>query len=114
MPDFDLRMVLQISGALLCVVNYLLIQTRRITATQPVSLIIVACGGVILLASAIMGGDWGLILLEVSWLIMVTVTLVVRHREAVASASAGAAASAVAMTTTGELELIGVGDSLHA
>ncbi|GAB3658538.1 CBU_0592 family membrane protein [Glycomyces tarimensis] len=111
MPDFDLRMVLQISGALLCVVNYLLIQTRRITATQPVSLLIVACGGVILLASAIMGADWGLIILEVSWLVMVTVTLVIRHREALASAAAAdtstmVPANAAALTTTGELELV--------
>ncbi|MCH7231519.1 hypothetical protein L0U85_11755 [Glycomyces sp. L485] len=113
MPDIDLRMVLQISGALLCVANYLLIQTRRITATQPVSLLIVACGGVILLASAIMGADWGLIILEMSWLIMVSVTLIIRHREAVAAATAASAATTAMLTTTGELELVGVGDSLH-
>ncbi|WP_026931679.1 hypothetical protein [Glycomyces tenuis] len=123
MLDFDLRMVLQIAGALLCVANYLLIQTRRITATQPTSLLIVASGGVILLASAIMGADWGLIILEVSWLVMVSVTLVVRHREAVATAAAGAEASGESapvgsveapaavfdMGNTGELELVGAG-----
>jgi hypothetical protein len=134
MLDFDLRMVLQIAGALLCVLNYLLIQTRRITATQPASLLIVASGGVFLLASAIMGADWGLILLEVSWLVMVGVTLVVRHREAAASAVVeesapvggdefeaeapveapveSPAVSPVAsfdMGNTGELELVGAG-----
>lgn len=133
MPDFDLRMVLQIFGALLCIANYLLIQTRRITATQPVSLLIVASGGVILLASAIMGADWGLIMLEVSWLVMVAVTLIVRHRESLAAAvEEGAAAEAdtavIAVGTasvepvaasvpvpafdmgnTGELELVGAG-----
>ncbi|WP_100444334.1 hypothetical protein [Glycomyces xiaoerkulensis] len=113
MPEFDLRMFLQISGALLCIVNYVLIQTRRLAATQPSSLIIVAFGGLILLSSAIMGGDWGLILLEVSWLVMVIVTLIVRHREAVAAATVPTAASPAAMTSTGELELVGVGDSLH-
>ncbi|WP_026924708.1 hypothetical protein [Glycomyces arizonensis] len=127
MPDFDLRMALQIFGALLCIANYLLIQTRRITATQPVSLLIVASGGVILLASAILGADWGLIMLEVSWLVMVSVTLIVRHRESVASAAAAnagaevdtgaiavgtAAVETVAafdMGNTGELELVGAG-----
>lgn len=131
MPDFDLRMVLQIFGALLCIANYLLIQTRRITATQPVSLLIVASGGVILLASAIMGADWGLIMLEVSWLVMVAVTLVVRHRESLASAGesgaeaevdtaviavgtavvepVAASVPAFDMGNTGELELVGAG-----
>lgn len=95
MLDFDLRMVLQILGAVLCVGNYLLVQTRRITATQPMSLSIVASGGVVLLVSAIMGADWGLILLEVSWLVMISVTLVIRHREALGTAS-GSAGAAVA------------------
>lgn len=104
MPDLDLRMVLQLSGALICVVNYILIQMRRLSATQPASLLFVASGGLVLLSSAIMGADWGLILLEASWLIMVTITLVVRQREA------AAAASAAAMATTGEFELIAVGD----
>lgn len=100
MLDFDLRMALQIFGALLCIANYLLIQMRRITATQPASLFIVASGGVILLASAIMGSDWGLIMLEMSWLVMVSVTLVIRHREASAEA---AAASAGAVVDTGAI-----------
>lgn len=91
MLDFDLRMVLQILGAVLCVGNYLLVQTRRITATQPMSLSIVASGGVVLLVSAIMGADWGLILLEVSWLVMISVTLVIRHREVLAAASGSVA-----------------------
>ena len=107
MPELDLRMILQICGALLCVANYVLIQTRRISATQKPSLFIVASGGVILLASAIMGGDWGLILLEASWLVMVAVTLVVRAREA-------AAAQVAAVASTGEIELVRVGDSLQA
>ncbi|WP_199042409.1 hypothetical protein [Glycomyces salinus] len=111
MPEFDLRMILQICGALVCVVNYILIQTRRISATQKTSLFIVASGGTILLSSAIMGGDWGLILLEVSWLVMVSVTLVARYREEIA---AQAAAASAVMVTTGEIELVGVGDSLHA
>ncbi|GAB4003246.1 hypothetical protein GCM10029992_44140 [Glycomyces albus] len=58
-----------------------------------------------------MGGDWGLILLEVSWLVMVSVTLIARYREEIA---AQAAAAAVIVATTGEIELVGVGDSLHA
>ncbi|GAB3233975.1 hypothetical protein GCM10027447_30750 [Glycomyces halotolerans] len=115
MPDLDLRMVLQISGALLCVVNYILIQIRRISATQPTSLFIVASGGIILLSSAIMGEDWGLILLEVSWLVMVSVTLFVRYRETTANASmANAAAVPAALTTTGEFELVGVGEMENA
>lgn len=109
MLDFDLRMFLQILGAVFAVTNYVLIQTRRLSATQPASLSIVASAGVILLASAIMGGDWGLILLEVSWLIMVTVTLVVRHREATRTLAVTQAALPAAMVTAGEIELVGVG-----
>lgn len=114
MPDFDLRMVLQIFGALLCIANYLLIQTRRITATQPVSLLIVASGGVILLASAIMGADWGLIMLEVSWLVMVAVTLVIRHRETLAAAAeeSAVAEADTAVIAVGSAAVVPVAESV--
>jgi hypothetical protein len=142
MPDIDLRMVLQIAGALLCVANYVLIQLRRILATQPTSLLIVASGGIILLVSAIMGRDWGLIILEVAWLVMVATTLVVRHREARARAAAPVAPEPVAApepvpaapgglpveavvpdtpadvfameAPTVEFELVGAGDTMRA
>ncbi|MCD0445121.1 hypothetical protein LO763_16005 [Glycomyces sp. A-F 0318] len=82
MHDFDVRIMLQICGAVLAITNYLLVQTHRVKATSPVSLSIVISSCAILLTSAVMGLDWGLILLEGTWLVMVAVTMAVRGREA--------------------------------
>ena len=82
MLDFDIRIVLQIMGALLCITNYLLVQTHRLKATQPTSLLLVISSCAILLASATIGHDWGLILLEGTWLLMVATTLILRQRAA--------------------------------
>ncbi|THV26252.1 hypothetical protein [Glycomyces paridis] len=83
MHDFDVRILLQIGGAVLYITNYLLVQTHRLQATRPASLCLVITACSILLTSAILGRDWGLILLEGTWLVMVAVTLVVRQRAAV-------------------------------
>lgn len=82
MHEFDIRILLQITGALLAITNYLLVQTHRIKATSPVSLSVVISACSILLTSAIIGRDWGLILLEGTWLVMGTTTILVRGRAA--------------------------------
>ncbi|SDD01422.1 hypothetical protein [Glycomyces harbinensis] len=82
MHDFDIRIVFQICGAVLAITNYLLVQTHRIKATSPVSLGVVLTACSILLTSAIIGRDWGLILLEGTWLVMGSVTIAVRQRSA--------------------------------
>lgn len=82
MHDFDVRIMLQLCGAVLYISNYLLVQTHRINATKPASLGLVISACAILLTSAIIGRDWGLILLEGTWLIMVAVTIVIRQRAA--------------------------------
>ena len=80
MLDFDIRIALQIGGAVLCIANYLLVQTHRLRATQPASLLLVISSCAVLLTSATIGHDWGLILLEGTWLVMVSATLIVRQR----------------------------------
>jgi hypothetical protein len=80
--DFDLRITLQLCGAFLYITNYLLIQTHRIQATKPASLLLVITACSILLSAAIIGRDWGLILLEGTWLILVGTTFVIRQRAA--------------------------------
>jgi uncharacterized membrane protein len=111
--DFDLRITLQLCGAFLYITNYLLIQTHRIQATKPASLLLVITACSILLSAAIIGRDWGLILLEGTWLILVGTTFVIRQRaamrlavlerEAVASAvSRPAPSGAVAAAAVGE------------
>lgn len=87
MLDFDFRIVLQIIGALLCIANYLLVQTHRLRATQPASLLLVISSCAVLLTSATIGHDWGLILLEGTWLVMVSATLIMRQRAAGAAAA---------------------------
>ena len=82
MLDFDLRITLQLCGAFLYITNYLLIQTHRIQATKPASLLLVITACSILLSAAIIGRDWGLILLEGTWLILVGTTFVIRQRAA--------------------------------
>jgi hypothetical protein len=82
MHDFDVRIFLQIIGALLYITNFLLLQTHRIHATKPASLGLVVSACSTLLTAAIIGHDWGLILLEGTWLFMVTTTLVIRQRGA--------------------------------
>lgn len=82
MHEFDIRIMLQIAGALLAIANYLLVQTHRIKATSPVSLSVVVAACSILLTSAIIGRDWGLILLEGTWLVMGATTMLIRARAA--------------------------------
>lgn len=82
MHDFDLRIMLQLCGAFLYITNYLLIQTHRIQATKPSSLLLVISACSILLSAAIIGRDWGLILLEGTWLVLVGTTFVIRQRAA--------------------------------
>jgi hypothetical protein len=82
MHDFDVRIMLQILGALLYITNFLLLQTHRIHATKPASLGLVISACSILLTAAVIGRDWGLILLEGTWLVMVTTTFVIRQRAA--------------------------------
>ncbi|GAA2308567.1 hypothetical protein GCM10009853_077510 [Glycomyces scopariae] len=82
MHDFDVRIMLQILGALLYITNFLLLQTHRIHATKPASLGLVISACSILLTAAVIGRDWGLILLEGTWLIMVATTFVIRQRAA--------------------------------
>jgi hypothetical protein len=95
--DFDLRITLQLCGAFLYITNYLLIQTHRIQATKPASLLLVITACSILLSAAIIGRDWGLILLEGTWLILVGTTFVIRQRAAMrlAALEREAVASAV-------------------
>ncbi|GAA1690697.1 hypothetical protein GCM10009830_42980 [Glycomyces endophyticus] len=80
MHDFDVRIMLQVIGALLYITNFLLLQTHRIHATKPASLGLVISACSILLTAAIIGHDWGLILLEGTWLVLVTTTFVIRQR----------------------------------
>jgi hypothetical protein len=80
--DFDLRIMLQLCGAFLYITNYLLVQTHRIHATKPASLGLVVSACAILLSAAIIGRDYGLILLEGTWLVMVATTILIRHRAA--------------------------------
>jgi low temperature requirement protein LtrA len=98
MHDFDVRIMFQIIGALLYITNFLLLQTHRIHATKPASLLLVISACSILLTAAIIGHDWGLILLEGTWLVMVTTTFAIRQRAARRQAvlEREAAASAVA------------------
>ncbi|WP_030155965.1 hypothetical protein [Glycomyces sp. NRRL B-16210] len=102
MHDFDVRIMLQLCGAVLYITNYLLIQTHRIHATKPASLGLVISACAILLSAAIIGHDWGLILLEGTWLIMVSVTMAIRQRAASRRAvlEREALVSAVASTRT--------------
>ncbi|MEU5871351.1 hypothetical protein AB0A73_07265 [Glycomyces sp. NPDC047369] len=79
--DFDIRIMFQIIGALLYITNFLLLQTHRIHATKPASLLLVISACSILLTAAIIGRDWGLILLEGTWLILVSSTFAIRQRE---------------------------------
>ncbi|MEU6248958.1 hypothetical protein [Glycomyces sp. NPDC047010] len=81
MHDFDVRIMFQIIGALLYITNFLLLQTHRIHATKPASLLLVISACSILLTAAIIGRDWGLILLEGTWLILVSSTFAIRQRE---------------------------------
>jgi len=80
MHDFDLRIMFQIIGALLYITNFLLLQTHRIHATKPASLLLVISACSILLTAAIIGHDYGLILLEGTWLFLVTTTFAIRQR----------------------------------
>jgi hypothetical protein len=80
--EFDIRIMLQICGALLYITNYLLVQTHKIQATKPASLGLVISACAILLSAAIIGRDYGLILLEGTWLVLVAGTIVIRHRSA--------------------------------
>jgi len=108
MHEFDIRIILQICGAVLYITNYLLIQTHRISATKPASLGLVISACSILLSSAIIGHDWGLILLEGTWLFMVAATILIRRRAAwrLAVLEREALASAVPVRTpVRELEL---------
>jgi hypothetical protein len=109
MHDFDIRIMLQICGAILYITNYLLIQTHRIKATNPASLGLVISACSILLTSATIGRDWGLILLEGTWLVMVAVTILIRHRaaarQAVLEREAIASAMPVREPAVRELEL---------
>ena len=82
MHDFDIRIMFQIIGALLYITNFLLLQTHRIHATKPASLLLVISACSILLTAAIIGHDWGLILLEGTWLFLVTTTFTIRQRSA--------------------------------
>ncbi|MEU6859989.1 hypothetical protein AB0B28_14085 [Glycomyces sp. NPDC046736] len=82
MHDFDIRIMFQIIGALLYITNFLLLQTHRIHATKPASLLLVISACSILLTAAIIGRDWGLILLEGTWLFLVVTTFVIRQRSA--------------------------------
>jgi len=82
MHDFDIRIALQIIGAFLYITNFLLLQTHRIHATKPASLLLVISACSTLLSAAIIGHDWGLILLEGTWLVMVSTTFAIRQREA--------------------------------
>ncbi|GAA2150364.1 MULTISPECIES: hypothetical protein [Glycomyces] len=82
MHDFDIRIMFQIIGALLYITNFLLLQTHRIHATKPASLLLVISACSILLTAAIIGHDWGLILLEGTWLFLVTTTFAIRQRSA--------------------------------
>lgn len=102
MHDFDLRIMLQLGGAFLYITNYLLVQTHRIHATKPASLGLVVSACAVLLSAAIIGRDWGLILLEGTWLIMVAVTIMIRQRAAARRAvlEREALVSAVASTRT--------------
>ncbi|PRY56868.1 MULTISPECIES: hypothetical protein [Glycomyces] len=81
MHDFDIRIMFQIIGALLYITNFLLLQTHRIHATKPASLLLVISACSILLTAAIIGRDWGLILLEGTWLVLVSSTFAIRQRE---------------------------------
>ncbi|HEX2143915.1 MAG TPA: hypothetical protein VHG10_05330 [Glycomyces sp.] len=98
MHEFDARIMLQLCGAFLYITNYLLIQTHRIQATKPASLLLVISACSILLSAAIIGHDWGLILLEGTWLFLVGTTFAIRQREAMRKAvlEREAVASAVA------------------
>jgi hypothetical protein len=80
MHDFDIRIMFQIIGALLYITNFLLLQTHRIHATKPASLLLVISACSILLTAAIIGHDYGLILLEGTWLFLVTTTFAIRQR----------------------------------
>jgi hypothetical protein len=80
--EFDIRIMLQICGALLYITNYLLVQTHKIHATKPASLGLVVSACAILLSAAIIGHDYGLILLEGTWLVLVAGTILIRHRAA--------------------------------
>lgn len=82
MHDFDLRIMLQLCGAFLYITNYLLVQTHRIQATKPASLGLVVSACAILLSAAVIGHDYGLILLEGTWLVLVSTTIVIRRRAA--------------------------------
>jgi hypothetical protein len=82
MHEFDFRIMFQVCGAVLYITNYLLLQSRRIKATDMASLGLVVSACSILLTSAIIGRDWGLILLEGTWLVMVGVTILIRRRSA--------------------------------
>lgn len=82
MHDFDIRIMFQIIGALLYITNFLLLQTHKIHATKPASLLLVISACSILLTAAVIGRDWGLILLEGTWLFMVTTTFAIRQRSA--------------------------------
>jgi hypothetical protein len=80
--DFDLRIMLQLCGAFMYITNYLLVQTHRIQATKPASLGLVVSACAILLSAAIIGHDYGLILLEGTWLVLVSATILIRRRAA--------------------------------
>ncbi|MFC4337507.1 CBU_0592 family membrane protein [Salininema proteolyticum] len=81
MPEFDVRIALQFIGAALYIAQYILVQSRRIEATAPLSLLLIGIGALFLLVSASMGFDWGLMLLNATWIVMVSGTFIVRRRK---------------------------------
>ncbi|THV33410.1 hypothetical protein [Glycomyces buryatensis] len=93
----DFRLALQLIGAVLSIVQYLLVQTNRLKATEPVALLMLVGASGTLLGSAVMGLDWGLILLQTAWLVIIFGTLFVHWRAALAAAASAEAEPAAAV-----------------
>ncbi|WP_156937753.1 CBU_0592 family membrane protein [Haloglycomyces albus] len=100
MFDFDVRIALQFLGAIIYIVQYILVQSHRLEATHPSSLLLLGSGAGILLVSSFMGYDWGLILLNGAWVVMVTTTYTVRRVRRVEEAALADAVLVEAETHT--------------
>ncbi len=67
---------IQIIGSLIVLVPFVLVQLRKLTPTHPAYLVANAVGSSVLAVEAVIGQQWGFLLLEGVWAIVSVVGLV--------------------------------------
>lgn len=73
--------IVQITGSLLILVPFLLVQIGRMTSKARAYLVLNLIGSTVLAVDATIGGQWGFLLLEGVWAIVSLVALVRPRRD---------------------------------